>query len=101
VSASGLPTGLFARYGPQDDFKSKGRKLRSFINFRDLHFHFGSFSVRGHLGPVGYRLAYLTDMTQKTISNQKVVNYKVVALLAQKSCALRLRGFELTASPRA
>jgi hypothetical protein len=68
--------------------------------FEIYNFHFGCFSIRGHLGPVGHRPAYLPDMAQKTISNQKVVNYEVVALFERKSCALRLRGFEPVASPR-
>jgi hypothetical protein len=64
------------------------------------NFHFGRFSVRGHLGPVRHRPAYLLDMAHKTISNQKVVNYEVAALFARKSCALRLQGFKPAASPR-
>jgi hypothetical protein len=44
--------------------------------------HFGSFSFRGHLGPVGHRPAYLPDMAHKMISNLKVVNYEVATLFA-------------------
>jgi hypothetical protein len=32
-------------------------------------FHFGSFSVRGHLRPVSHRPAYSPDITHKSISN--------------------------------
>jgi glutathionyl-hydroquinone reductase len=46
------------------------------------NFHFGSFYVRGNLGPVILRPTYLPDMAHKTISNQKVVNYEVTALFA-------------------
>jgi hypothetical protein len=63
------------------------------------NFYFGSFSVRGHLGPVRHRPAYLPDMAHKTISNKKV-NYEVAAPFAQKSCALWLLGFKPAASPR-
>jgi hypothetical protein len=64
------------------------------------NFHFGSFSVRGHLGRVAHRPAYLPDVAHMTISNQKVVIYAVAAFFAQKSRALRQRGFEPTSSQR-
>jgi hypothetical protein len=37
--------------------------------FGIYNFHFGSFSIRDHLGPDGHRQAYLPDMAHKTISN--------------------------------
>jgi hypothetical protein len=43
-------------------------------------FHFGSFSVRGHLEPIGHRPAYLPDIAHKTILNSKLVNYEVATL---------------------
>jgi hypothetical protein len=65
------------------------------------NFHFGSFSVRCHLGRVGHRLAYLPDVAHMTISNQKVVIYDVAAFFARKSRALCQRGFEPVSSQRA
>jgi hypothetical protein len=65
------------------------------------NFQFGSFSIRCHLGRVGHRPAYLSDVAHMTISNQKVVIYDVAAFFVLKSSALRQRGFEPASSQRA
>jgi hypothetical protein len=38
------------------------------------NFHFGSFSVRGHLEPVGHQPAYLPDMAHKTMKMLSTAN---------------------------